>query len=438
MVSLCLAAIALLGVTASAVGEDWPQWRGPNRDGRWTETGIIDKFTEGGPKVLWRAPISGGYSGPAVADGRVFVTDFVASGDKPNDPGKRVELVGQERLLAFDANSGKLLWTHAEDCTYRISYPAGPRVTPTVSGGKVYSIGSEGRLICLDAQTGKLLWAHDFPKDYSVETPIWGHSAHPLIDGQKLICVVGGSGSVAVAFDKDHGKELWRALTSKEPGYCAPAIIQAGGQRQLLIWHPQAVNSLNPETGKPHWSVPLEPLYGMSIQMPIQHGDFLYAGGIGDRGVCLKLASDRPAAEEVWRGTKTTGLFPTCGTLFCDDQGILYGPCQQGHFRAVDIKTGKRLWESFKPTMNGTRFASSGTCFVVKNGERYFLMSETGDLIIARLSGEGYEELSRAHVIDATNEAFGRAVVWSHPAFANKTMFMRNDKEIVAIHLAKE
>lgn len=135
-----------------------------------------------------------------------------------------------------------------------MSYPAGPRATPTVSGGKVYTLGTEGDLICFEAAKGKILWQRNFKEDYQVQTPMWGFTGHPLIDGQKLIYLVGGAGSVAVAFDKDTGKELWRALTAKEPGYCPPTIIEAGGKRQLIIWHPESVNSLDPETGKVYWS----------------------------------------------------------------------------------------------------------------------------------------------------------------------------------------
>ena len=428
--------VATASVAAPALGDDWPQWLGPQRNGVWSEKGIVEKFPEGGPKIAWRTPVAGGYSGPAVVGDHVFVTDFLTGGERANDPSKRVELTGKERLLCLDAATGKQLWKFEYDAKYSISYPAGPRCTPTVSGGKVYMLGAQGRLSCVDAATGKLLWSHDFVEEFKAETPIWGFAAHPLVDGQKLICLVGGPGSVAVAFDKDTGKKLWQALDNKEQGYCSPSIIEAGGKRQLLIWHPKALNSLDPETGATYWTMQLEPLYGMSIQSPVKFGDLLYAGGIGNQGVCVKLASDKPAVEEAWRGTQQSAVYPTCGAPFVDEKGVLYAACQQGHFRAVDIKTGKRLWESFKPT-TGTRFASSGTCYIVRNGDRYFLMGESGDLIIAKLSAEGYDEVSRAHVIEPTNEAFGRPVVWTHPAFARQSMFMRNDKEIICVSLAK-
>lgn len=434
--TLIFAMLAVATGVTSGRSDDWPQWLGPQRDGVWRETGILQKFPAGGPKVLWRAPIDGGYSGPAVVGDRVYVTDYVTTGDKTADPGTRNELVGQERVHCLDAKTGKTVWKFEYDCPYRISYPAGPRCTPTVAGGKVYTLGAEGNLFALDAATGKVAWSRELKKDYKTNSPIWGFSGHPLVDGQKLICLVGGKGSIVVAFDKDTGAELWKALSANDTGYCAPSIIEAGGVRQLLMWHPQAINALDPETGKVYWTEPLEPMYGMSIQSPRKLGDLLYAGGIGDQAVVLKLAADKPAASEVWRGEKSTGVYPTCSPPFLEN-GVIFAACQQGHFRAVDLATGKRLWETFAPT-TGKRFASSGSVFFVKNGDRFFMFGESGDLIIAKLSKEKYEELDRAHVIDPTGDAFGRRVVWSHPAFANRAMVARNDKEIICVSLAAE
>ncbi|MCE9528521.1 MAG: PQQ-like beta-propeller repeat protein, partial [Planctomycetales bacterium] len=220
------------------------------------------------------------------------------------------------------------------------------------------------------------------------------------------------------------------------PGYSSPSIIEAGGQRQLLIWHPEALSSLDPESGKEYWSVPLKPMYGMSIMAPRKFGDLLYAGGIGEVSVLLKLAKDKPAAEVVWRGDNQSSVYSVCSTPLVDDDGTMYGVCQRGQLRGIEFATGKRLWETLKPT-TGERPLSSGTAFLVKNGDRHFLFSETGDLIIAHLSPKGYEEQSRTHLLEPTGDAFGRFVVWSHPAFAEKCIFVRNDKEIVCASLAK-
>jgi outer membrane protein assembly factor BamB len=426
------AALALL-LAPAARAEDWPQWMGPDRDGVWKETGILDRFPPGGPRVLWRARVGVGYAGPAVAAGRVYLADYLTEGDATANTFGRSKLQGSERVLCFDAKSGDLLWKHEYPCAYDLSYAGGPRCTPTVHGGKVYTLGAMGDLVCLDADRGSVVWARDLKKDYHIKAPTWGFCGHPLVDGQKLFCLVGGDGSVAVAFDKDTGKELWRALSAKEPGYCPPTLIEAGGTKQLLIWHSQSLNSLDPETGKVYWSVPLAAQFAMCIAEPRRLGDHLFASGMGNKGVVLKLASDRPAAMEVWRDVKP-GVYSSNATPFLEGETVYGIDCATGYLRAVRLDDGKMLWETLAPI--GGRKAVHGTAFLVKNGDRFFLPSETGELVIARLSPRGYEEVSRCKLLEPTNNAFKRPVVWSHPAFANRCVYARNDKELVCASLA--
>jgi hypothetical protein len=174
----------------------------------------------------------------------------------------------------------------------------------------------------------------------------------------------------------------------------------------------------------------------MSITAPRKEGDLLYAGGIYAAGVCLKLDSSKPDATVHWKGEQKTGLYGANCTPFIEN-GVMYG-CDgvNGAFRAVKLDTGERLWETFAPT-TGTRNMPHGTAFIVKSGDRFFLFSETGNLIIAKLSPKGYEEISRAKIIEPTHSGFGGNVVWSHPAFANKCCYARNDKELVCVDLAE-
>jgi outer membrane protein assembly factor BamB len=436
--------------------EDWPQWMGPTRDDVWAETGIVKVFPKGGPKQLWKVPVAGGYSGPAVADGKVFVMDRVlAMGAKnPEDPfDVKQKVNSKERVLCFDAKTGEQLWKHEYDCPYQISYPAGPRCTPTVHDGKVYALGAMGDLHCLDTRTGKPLWMKNFPKDYAAKVPTWGFCGHPLVYKNLLICSVGGDGSAAVAFDKDTGAEKWKALSARDIGYSPPTLARAGGVDQVVIWHSQAINGLDPDTGKTYWSVGLEPLFGMSIMTPRQSGDRLFAAGIGGAAVVLKLDRDKdnkPTASVVWqeaadkdlnRKPKARGVYPVNMTPFIDN-GTIYGVDQPGMLRAVELETGKKLWFTHKPVIGHEeaedfKGSGSGTAFIVKNGDRYFLFAETGELVIAKLSPKGYEELSRAKLIAPTGAAFARHVVWTHPAFANKCVFVRNDKELACFSLAE-
>jgi outer membrane protein assembly factor BamB len=439
-----LLSISLLFLCANLLlADDWPQWLGPQRDSVWRETGILEKFPDGGPPVRWRTPIGGGYSGPAVAHGRVCVIDRqVATGStNPNDPFQRGIIPGSERVLCLDESTGKILWHHDYDCPYTVSYPAGPRATPLVSDGKVYTLGAEGNLLCLNAKDGKLIWSRDFKKDYGVSTPMWGFAAHPLLDGDRLVCLVGGRNTTAVAFHKNDGHEIWHALTAREPGYSPPALISAGGKHQLIIWDPEAVNSLNPETGVVYWSVPDKIKQAMSIPTGRKFGDLLYFTCFYNGSLMLRLDEKQPAAAVAWQSERvseknTTELHSTMSTPFLED-GYIYGVCSYGQLRCLKADTGERVWETLAATTNDGKEMRWANAFIVKNGDRFFLFNEKGDLIIAKLSPKGYDEISRAHLLEPTGSAAGRSVLWSHPAFANRCIFARNDKEIICVNLAR-
>lgn len=415
--------------------DDWPQWLGPKRDSVWRETGIVERFPEGGPPVQWRAQVAGGYAGPAVAAGRVYVIDYFAPGERTNDPNSRSKLQGQERVLCFSAADGQLLWKHQYDCSYEISFPAGPRCTPTVDGDRVYSLGAEGDLRCLKMGDGSLVWSHNFKHDYGAATPMWGYCGHPLVDGERLFCVVGGAGSIAVAFDKLTGEELWRALSAEEQGYCPPTMIDVGGQRQLVIWHAEAINGLEPDTGRVVWAVPLDANYAMGIATPRQLGQYLFAGGIVNKSVLLKWDVDQASPQVLWRGERGRGIGPVMVTPFLEGD-YLYGVDGKGELRCVKLATGEQLWTTYAATTHTNRPTHSACAFLVKQGDRYFVPSETGELIIARLTPEKYDEICRAKIIEPTGVAFGRSVWWSHPAFAERCLFARNDRELVCLSLA--
>ncbi len=423
-----------------ASADDWPQWLGPQRDGVWRETGILEKFPEAGPTRRWRTEIGAGYSGPAVAGGRVFVMDRIVPTDapKPKSAFDFAQIPGTERILCFNEADGHLVWKQEYDCPYTVSYAAGPRTTPLVAGGRVFTLGTMGNLLCLDAATGEKVWERDFKKDFGLKIPTWGVAANPLLDGKKLICLVGGEGSVAVAFDKDTGRELWRALSAKEPGYAPPTIHEFAGRRQLILWHAEAVNGLDPETGRVLWTEPWKLNYGMAIPTPRAMGANLFLTCFYNGSLMLHFEEGKEAPVTVWRTQRmserdTTHLNCTMATPFIED-GHIYGPCSYGQFRCLRADTGERVWETFVPTSGKSE--RWGNCFVVKNGPRFLLFSEKGDLIIAHLSPQGYQEISRAHLLDPLNTDPGRPVVWSHPAFANRHVYVRNDRELICVDLA--
>ncbi len=434
----------LAALLPCALGADWPQYLGPDRDGTWSEESILTAFPEQGPEVLWRVDVGYGYSGPAVADGRVFLSDYVVTkGELSNNPSSRTPLEGQERVRAFDVKTGEELWAYSYTQPYNLSYPGGPRSTPTYADGKLYMLGAEGRFTCLKAETGEVLWEQNWMEAYDIkESPIWGFSMHPLIAGDTLYALVGGEGSVAVAFDKDTGAEKWRALSSVGIGYCPPTLIEAGGAQQLLIWHPQALNALNPKTGETYWTVPLKPNYGMSISPPSKVGNFVFASGIGKVGALIELSESEPAAEIKWRAKPKEAVF-TANVKPIIKDGIIYGcDVDTGAMMAARLEDGQRLWASTVPTLNvekPERRARHGTAFMTlhKPSGLFYLYAETGHLIIADLTAEGYREISRVRLQEQTNEAFGRPVVWAAPAFAEQSAFLRNDKELIRVNLAE-
>lgn len=423
-------------LTATPVlADDWPQWLGPQRDAIWRETGILEAIPAAGLKIAWKVPVAGGYSGPAVARGKVYVMDFVPdAAPGANDPNARASVTGLERVLCIDEESGAVNWIDSSRCAYDISYPLGPRCTPTVDDGRVYCLGAQGRLKCLNAETGMPEWYLDFANDLGAAIPLWGWSSHPVVWGNLLICVAGGKGSTAIAFDKVTGQEVWRSLSSREPGYAPPTLINFGGRKQVLIWDAENLHALQPENGQEIWKQPIPAQYGMTAATPKIAGDVIFATAIGNAGGAYRLNPDGNGVTPLWQNDSKLGVYCEISSPHIVD-GVVYGTdCQVGCLRAVDLVTGQRLWETFAPT-SGKNRASHGTAFLIRQGDRFILFSETGDLIFAKLTPEKYEEQGRFHVLEPTSEALGRNVVWSHPAFANGAAFVRNDKELVKVWL---
>ncbi len=439
-------ACASLFLTIGLRADDWPEWRGEGRLGVWTESGIVERFPDDGLRVVWRAPIRGGYAGPAVAGGRVFVLDYQET------PGTRT-MDGTERLVALDEQTGAVLWTHEWPTTYRNilgSFATGPRATPTVDGNRVYVIGAGGMILCLDTATGGVVWQIDTVAEYDATVPVYGISNAPLVDGPRLIALVGGEpDALVVAFDTMTGEEIWRALpATSEMGYSQPVIVEAGGARQLIVWHARALTSLNPETGDVYWEQEWAIGGGMAIATPVRSGPYLLVSQFFNGSMMMALNPDRPDARMLWRGRsrselpdQTDGLHAIITTpLIIGD--YIYGVGSYGELRGLDARTGERLWQSAAMTPQ-ERWA---TAFFVRQGDRYFVLNEEGTLIIARFTPEGYVQIDRTQLIEPTSRTHGgstrrwgdRAVHWSHPAYANRHVVVRNDREIIRASLAAD
>ena len=440
---VCVGVLAVLGMTGAVSADDWPQWRGEDRLAVWRETGIVEELPDA-LAVAWRTPIRSGYSGPAVAGGRVFVTDW------REDPDSRT-LDGVERLIVLDEETGAVLWTREWRTSYRmlsVSYAVGPRATPTVDGDRVYVVGATGRLFCFDVETGAVHWEKDYVAEYGTSVPVWGIVSAPLVDGDRLLTVVGGEpDALVVAFDKRTGEERWRAIeVEAEMGYAQPVIYEAGGARQLIVWHPRALASLNPETGALHWQQPWDVSMGVTVATPVRSGNYLLVSQFFNGSLMMQLNQDRPDATELWRGrsrselpgeTDTIHAMVTTPIIVGDH---VYGVDSYGELRGLDATTGERLWMS--PDM--TAQARWSTAFLVRHEDRYFVNNDEGFLILARFMPDGYVELDRTRLIEPTGGSGARTphgriaerlVNWSHPAYANGHIVHRNDREIIRASL---
>lgn len=426
MTTTCLFAAAV----PVARGDDWPQWRGPKRDGVWRETGIVERFDKPALEPVWRAEIGGGYCGPTVAEGRVFVTDRLV------DP-KQIE-----RVHCFDAAAGTPIWSLSYDCPYvGVDYDAGPRASVTVHDGLAYALGGMGHLHCLEAATGEVVWKRDLNAEYKIRMPVWGIAAAPLIERGLVIVQIGGEGNAClVAFDAKSGEERWRALPD-QASYSAPIVIEQAGTRVLVAYTGDRVVGLDPKNGKLHWSHPF-PATKMVIGIadPVPYGDLLFLTNFFDGSLMLRLGRDSLAVEPVWKRMgesekKTDALHSIISTpMMLGD--YIFGVDSYGELRCLRADNGDRVWESLAAGPN-ERWA---TIHFVQHGERTWMFNEDGELIIARLSPDGFEEISRARLIEPTRDQLPSrrgGVVWSHPAFANRHVFARNDKELVCASLAR-
>lgn len=423
--------VVAAGFLCQAVADDWPQWRGPTRDGVWRETGVVEKFDTEQLPIQWRVEIDSGYSGPTVADGRVYITD------------RQTEPKQVERVHCIDAATGKVLWNYTYDCPYEgVGYAAGPRASVSVDEGRAYSLGAMGNLFCFDAATGAVLWQKDLKSQYKIQMPMWGIAAAPLIDGRRLILNVGGEHACLVALDKVTGDEIWKALDDPAQ-YSAPIIVKQGDQPVLVIWTGAGVVGLNPVTGEEYWREEMKPKQmPIGIATPVTDGNRLFVSSFFDGSLMLRLTTDaqsgRPAVERIWRKVgpdeqHTQSLHCMIGTPILKGD-YLYGVDSYGQLRCLDANTGDRIWES-QQAVPKARWA---TIHMVEHHDEVWMFNERGELLIGRLSPKGFEEVSRTKLIEPTTVQLDQrgGVCWSHPAFGDRHVFARNDGEIVCASVA--
>lgn len=423
------AIVSAVSSQTKSSADEWPQWRGPNRDGVWAETGVIDEFNSPEIERKWTVPISGGYCGPTVADGRVYVTDRVIEPDKI------------ERVHCFDWQTGGKIWSYSYDCEYKgFSYTAGPRASVLIDDDRAYSLGAAGHLFCFDAAEGTVLWSKDLRRDYKIRMPLWGIAASPVVEGDLLILQIGGEDDAClIALDKLTGEQRWTALPDVA-SYAAPIVIDQCGKRVLACKTGDRVVGVAVDTGKLHWAYPVPwKSWPIGIATPVLERDMLLTTEAHKGTLLLRLSADSLTVDELWHlgrqnSEDKTALHCLISTPYVDGDYI-YGADSRGVLRCLRLDTGKQVWED-RTAVPEDRFA---TIHLIRNGDRTWLFNEKGELIIAKLTPQGFHEISRAKLLDTTPEQLPRrrgGVTWSHPAFAYRHVFARNDKELVCADLS--
>ena len=417
----------LLIMCTNVLAADWPQWRGPNRDGVWQETGIIEKFDTSPLPVVWRAKIANGYSGPTVSDGRVYVTDRVTT---PK---------GMERIHCFDAMDGKEKWVYEYECKYKkVGYPDGPRCSVSIDKSRIYSLGTMGHLFCLDAANGDVHWSKDLNTEYDLKIPTWGIASSPIVEKDLVIVLVGGKDNACIiAFDKTTGVEKWTALNDGA-SYVAPIVIEQADKRVLVCLTDQRLVGLDPLTGKLYWQVPFVPKkMTISAATPVFNNNYLFVSSFYDGSLLVKVDSDKLEAKKVWRRRgenekNTDALHCMISTPILSGDNI-YGVDSYGQLRCLDLLTGDRVWES-PDAVPKARWAN---IHMVQNSDKVWMFNERGELLITRLSVDGFQEISRTKLIEPTEGQLGSrgGVCWSHPAYAYKHIYVRNDNELLCVYL---
>ena len=400
---------------------DWPQFRGPTRDGKWDESGILDTFPPQGLKIRWRHPVGGGFSSPVVSRGRVFVFDVELT--KPTS---------RERLHCFDEKTGKVLWVfvyeeHYGEWTFVPERGAGPTATPIVEGERIYTVGANGYVHCLNVTTGKVIWEKNLWNQYTIEE--MGCRPSPLIEGSLLILFTGARpGATVLALDKLTGKEIWKAL-DEHASNSSPIAITSGGRRQLIVWTDKSLVSLDPADGHIYWQELMTTSNNDDAATPVFWGNRLLVSGL-----MAELSGPPPAVNFRWPENRAAAKRILSNTSTPLPQGEYIYCCKSpGDLVCMEAATGKLVWST-----NGVTAPKNGASInITPQGDGFFLFTDEGTLIRAQMSPTGYREISRAHLIDPTWPFDGRKFVYAPPAFANRHVFARSEAEIVCASLEK-
>jgi outer membrane protein assembly factor BamB len=403
---LFVAACVSAATACAAIAADWPQWRGPNRDGISQESGLLKEWPKEGPKLLWQVKdLGGGYSTPAVVGTRLYVM-----------ANKGLE---DEFVKALDAQDGKEVWSTRIG---KVGKPdqkpnyASARSTPTVEGDVLYALGSDGDLACLETATGKVRWQKSLRTDFGGKAGTWAYSESPLIDGDSLVCTPGGSQATMVALDKKTGTVLWKCATKEgdEAAYASAIVVESEGVRQYVQLLQKGLVGVDAKTGKLLWRYgkPVSP-FNANIPTPVASEGSIYVGSAGTGGgaVKLKAKDGKVEAEQLYFAAK----LPTAigGTVKIGD--FLYGTTGQAML-CIEFATGKVKWQD-------RALGPASLCYA---DDRLYLHAENGDVALVEPSPESYREKGRFTPTERPKRANGMEKAWAYPVVANGRFYIRD------------
>ena len=328
-----------------------------------------------------------------------------------------------ERVLCFDAGTGDPLWTHRYPVEYGdLPYGSGPRSAPTVFQERIYTLGTMGNLSCLSAEDGNLIWSADLRQRYQGRLPTWGFAASPLIHGDTLIVQPGGpEGSSIVALDRRSGREIWKSLGDRA-GYATPIIVEHNGHQQLICWSPSHIRGLDPRSGKLLWKILYEVRLGVSIATPIFAEGLAFVSGFWAGSKAIRLDPKSGEAELLWEENRFLRALMS-PPLYRGGYGYLLD--KRHGLTCFHFATGKKIWDDSNQMTPSSQNPHASLVWL-NDLDRALILNSDGDLILARLNPEGYQELARANIVGET---------WAHPALTGTHVYARSNTELVSVQL---
>lgn len=396
---------ALSGVLAQAA--DWPQFRGPNRDGKSAETGLLQQWPEQGLTPAWILEgLGDGYSSVSVAGGVIYTTGMVSD--------------SKEGVISAIDLAGSILWQANYGLDWSAMHP-GSRSTPTIDGGRVYELSGVGRLLCLDAKTGKPLWERDLVREFGGETPMCGFAEAPLIHGNTVICTPGGTDAALVALDKVTGKTVWTSTGfSDQSAYCSPILIERGGICLVVTITARNVVAVDAGAGKPVWLYPFDinaqdPNH--SVAPVYEDGKLYVTSGHRDGGQMLDLSPDGRTVTPGWSDDVLNTL--SGGLVLVD--GYVYGSSSKGRWVCLDINTGQVMYENRGVGMGSVLYADG----------MLYCYSDKGALGLVRATPQS------PGVISSFKITQGEGPHWAHPVIADGRLYIRHGQFLMAYDVAE-